>query len=537
MRVIINQKYKWHCSEGEGIKLWWIGSRDAARKLFLCCSENPTASMAIVERALCDLRGNYSAILEQKNRVIAAVDRIRSFPVFYSHGKERFLVSNSARDIRRVKGLHEVDPLSLLEFRMAGYVTGGETLYRNLHQLQAGEFLIWEGEGNRLKKDRYYLFHSGKVRNEREEDLIEELDDVTDRIFSRVADAAAGAPIWVPLSGGLDSRLVLCKLKQLGYSNLTAFSYGPPGNHEARAARYVAAKVGVPWVFLVSKRKSAIRFFNSRTRRLHWEFADGLCSLPFYQDIQTLWENKEDRVIPEDAIIINGNSGDFITGGHVPRLDGKTHSLRVDDLLTALVDKHFSLRSSLKVPGNVERIKGKILDSLKLESSGEMSLQDLAKHWERWEWQERQSKFVVNGQRNYDFFGFSWKLPLWDDEYLYFWNEIPVHLKLNQELYKRYLFKKDFFGLFRSFPFRIWRWPGASIAVVPAARAVKVLFGGKASDRVYRVFSYWGHYRDSYAYNGYWHFLKNCFDIKNPNSLFVDRWLQEEGLRNENSFH
>ncbi|MDP6179760.1 MAG: asparagine synthase-related protein [Desulfatiglandales bacterium] len=362
--------------------------------------------------------GNYAIIVEQGNRLIAAVDKIRSYPVFYVKWDDRFAVSNSARALKSEIGLSEVDELSAIEFRMAGYVTGKETLYKHLYQLQAGEFLIWEKIGRTLQKERYYLFCSYEVRDDKSEDLVEELGEITDRIFRRMMGEADGAPIWVPLSGGLDSRLVLCKFKQLGYDNLYAFSYGPPGNYEARAAKYVADKIKVPWVFVPSKQKSSKKFFRSEIRRQYWSFSDGLCSIPFMQDLDILLILRTRGTLPENAILVNGQSGDFITGGHIPSpLIEDAPS--VGQFLEVIFDRHYSLWLHLKTGENKRRIQEKVLKLCEIKGN-DVPEKSLASYYESWEWQERQTKYVVNGQRIYDFLNIPWKLPLWDFEYLHF---------------------------------------------------------------------------------------------------------------------
>jgi len=233
--VLIDPAYRWHHAERDGMEYWYIGSERAVDPLLSFCMKNPNASLSDLKRELLLLRGNFAIIIRQGKRILAAVDRIRSYPVFFCNRGGFFLISNSARMLKKKCNLSEVDVISLLEFRMAGYVTGRRTLYRSLSQLQAGEVLVWTEDLSTPTIERYFLFYCDEHTRAGEEDLVEELSEITNAIFNRVIEEAGGAPIWIPLSGGLDSRLVLCKLKELGYDNVTAFSYGPKGNYEAKA--------------------------------------------------------------------------------------------------------------------------------------------------------------------------------------------------------------------------------------------------------------------------------------------------------------
>ena len=62
--------------------------------------------------------------------------------------------------------------------------------------------------------------------------------------------------------------------------------------------------------------------------------------------------------------------------------------------------------------------------------------------FEALEFINRQSKYVLNGLRTYEYFGHDWHIPLWDREYMDFWKTVPLHLKENQKLYKKVLIKK-----------------------------------------------------------------------------------------------
>ena len=52
---------------------------------------------------------------------------------------------------------------------------------------------------------------------------------------------------------------------------------------------------------------------------------------------------KEKYSIPEDSLFVNGNSGDFISGGHIPKeLFNKT-KIKEYDLIDLIIKKHFCL--------------------------------------------------------------------------------------------------------------------------------------------------------------------------------------------------
>ncbi len=524
--VSIDPAYHWNSRKHGPCTIHFVGREKTVQELLRLVPESGPLDKGTLRQGLLKLKGNFAAIVDAPDFTLACVDKVRGYPVFYAHQGGDFRVSNSARLLKEKFDLTDVDELSLLEFRMAGYVTGRETLYKGLYQLQAGEFLVWDKAGYKLGRERYYVFYSHKVREEKQDELIQELDGVTNAIIQRNMEDAAGRPIWVPLSGGLDSRLILCKLKQLGYDNLTAFSYGPPGNFEAKAARHVAEKLGIPWLFVPSRKKPFKDFFRSEQRKEYWAFSDGLCSVPNMQDLATLKDLLENAKLPENAVLINGQSGDFITGGHLPPvLSGKEATW--SQLTETLTAKHYSLWLDRKTRANLDRVTEKVLKLIKEVEPEPESSERKGLLYEYWECQERQCKYVVNGQRTYDFFQLAWDLPLWQEEYLFFWESIPVPQKLGQRLYRDYLSSFDFYGLFKNYAPSIWRWPGISMAVVPLAQLVGLVAGRRAKDLFYKYASYFGHYGNYFGAYGFRDFFKRIKNARGGMSFLVDTWIEE----------
>ncbi len=469
--IIINDcKYAWHFEELNNTKIYVKGafrykgdyfiSGNACKKLaelfsFLSkgSSTYSPANKDIKEIVL-ELNGQFSFIIDAKNYVLASVDKVQSYQIFYCYKDGNIYLANSAVKLQVEAGLDEKDKVSFLEFEMAGYVTGSNTLFKDLFQLQAGESLIFDKNKSSLKVIHFFSYYTKNLVFINDEDLLDELHKITIKIFSDMVETLEGMPVWISLSGGLDSRLVLAMLYKLKYDNITTFTYGIPGLWEIGHAKKIAEYLKVKWNYIPYVPKKIKQLFHTTERKNYFNFASGLRSVPFLSDFYALWQMRKTGVIPDNAVIINGQGGDYLTGGHIPVMirEVDENMLTADMLIKSIIDKHFSLWLNLKTEENLSIITKKILDSLQLRPDSKLSKNDFAQYYELHEWQERQTKYVVNGQRVYDWFGYDWRLPFFSDELIFFWMKIDWRMKLNQGLFKKYLEAYNYAGLFNIDP-------------------------------------------------------------------------------------
>lgn len=528
MNFMPNPDILWRNFSGRIYNVEYVGSQVNPRQILEILEHDPFGNeFESIFKKLINLGTGWAFIARSPDLIIAAVDPIKSYQIFYGRLKNLFLASNSAKVITERLGITQTSNIATTEFLTAGYVTGYNTLIDGLYQLQAGECIVYESNSSNLIRRRYYRYLPKPDKDRSVADWAHGLKEITEAIFRRLIQSADGRQLVVPLSGGLDSRLIVTMLSHLGYDNVKTFSYGPRANHEARIAKKVAEQAGYPWEFYPMSHKEVYDFFWSRARQDYWSFSDSLSAVPNMQDVQTITMLRR-RGVSEDAIIVNGQSGDFISGGHLPKhlFAGRG----IDAVIWSLLHKHFKLRLSLFTPNNLDLLVSQLQTSLgEIERCAGRNISPAAL-FESWEWQERQCKYVIAGQRAYDWVGFDWALPLWDLDYLKFWSKVPFELKVNQSLYRKFLVTEDYCGLFRNFNPKVWRWPGQSIAVIPAAQVVGLAGGQRAKDNFYAYARYIGHYGPQYAPWGLGKFLRETLDVRHALPFYIDSYLYERGI-------
>lgn len=352
------------------------------------------------------LNGVFSVVIKNTNSVFLASDLTRTFPVFYSLNENNLRISDDASVFTDSQTL--MDQNSIDEFKAAGFVTGSKTLLKGVYQIEAGQTLLINKKCT--QRESYWTYKCKPLRSDNISDLKEELKGIYSRIAHRIAEVAKGKTLLIPLSGGYDSRLVACLVKDIGYKNVICFTYGRESCFEAKRSKRVAKELGLEWFFVPYNDKIIARYFSHlKLWDEYTQFASNYSSIPHIQDFIAIAELKAQKAVPSDSILLPGHSGDIFAGTHIPKNIDSISSLA--DCEIAIHKKHFQYES-FKLPVNFEDGHKPYYSAI-----------------ETWSWKERQAKFIINSVRCYEFFDYKFMLPLWDKELAEFFRAIPLEYK------------------------------------------------------------------------------------------------------------
>ena len=261
---------------------------------------------------------------------------------------------------------------------------------------------------------------------------------------------------------------------------------------------------------------------------------DSYASTPNTQDIYEISKLRLCDSIDRDAIIINGSCGDFISGGHIPSnydLNNKVLDTENFDW-EVFLDSHYSLWGKLRKKDNdriiisrLNYVANKIFD-LKNSNIDDYALIEATEYY------GRQSRYVINQQRAYDFFGYDWRIPLWDGEVLDFWKGVPLKYKVNQKLYKEVLIDNNWGGVWNDIPVnnKLIR-PYFLLVFRLLIKLVVFPFGKNNWHKLERrIFSYWLHPSYAQAVTSYKDVLLDTQGHRNASSWLAKQYVKKIGF-------
>jgi len=439
---------QWVCYKNDYCSIWISG--DDTEKKYRYFIEKFFSKNKInidyIKKIINAIDDHFGVIIISKNWLLAAVDCARTMPIFWKKTKNIFTFSPQARNIAQ-KYKNKIDKDQLLAFQMSGYCINEGTLWQGIENINPGYFIFFQGI-NKIHKEKYFSYQPW-TSNIRSYDILKtELKLEIKKIIKNLIRKADGRTIAIPLSAGLDSRLVASGLRELNYDNVKCYSYGLKNNFESKASQIIAKKLGYKWKFVEINQYKARKYYNSQEyKKFISNVVDG-CATTTIQGLYALDFLLKNKFISKNDIIVNGNSGDFISGGHVPQMKiSKSKKINSRLIFNKVIDvhfnKHYALWNSLISEKNKEVIRKLLITQIKKNSyniDNTFIPQGIA---EFLEYENRQSKFVNNSQRLFEARGLRWYLPLWDKSFIKFWSGVPLKYKINQKLYKDTLIELD----------------------------------------------------------------------------------------------
>jgi len=271
--------------------------------------KGPGEREALVEggRRLCGLNGRYQAITYDvhTHELSLANDLLGIQPFFYSRSRDWVAIGARSFPFRFIRGfVHALDPEGALDLLQLGHQLGDRTLETNVHRVPPGSVVEFSSGGSPA-------VHTVARIEFSEANWSTPLDAIAAEMEARLLDSIRlaaskiGSPV-VPLSGGMDSRVVVGLLKRLGIPCVTA-SFGDPDNLDSKIARRVSDLVGLRHQDISRSPDPAAQLLR------HFAITEGA------QDaVASYWMDLVDAFAEAGSSIVPGVLGSWASGQNIP---------------------------------------------------------------------------------------------------------------------------------------------------------------------------------------------------------------------------
>lgn len=539
-RVSLRERAGWRRLPAANAEIWFNGYLyDGARDLDDDAIAERIAALpaepAALVRALDALDGMFATVMIRDDTALAVADHCGSFPLLVCRHEGQVVFADGAEALPHgaCDVPAELDAVAAKLFAMSGFTVGAATLSRCTRIVPAGSCMTATDAG--LAHHQYHVYRAWEPGPAPTEGWSAGLESLLHTLFERLAAALNGRTVLVPLSAGLDSRLIASGLHEVGYDAVKCFAYGQPGNYEADASREVARRLGYEWTFVPYRLKGQRAQFAAPDHAAYRRFSDTLAATPFEQDYPALHALLQSGWAPRDAVVVNGQTGDFITGNHIPPALGPDAPEEAGydwhAVLDALLAKHGALWRALCTPDRLalarEALAAELAELGAPPRPGPMAYGV----YECSEYRNRQAKYVLGGQRVYEFCGLQWRLPLWERPFVDFWRTVPLALKYRQRLYRETLQRMDWGGVWHGIDDRRRVSPGWLVPLRLGARLASSPFGRARWHEVERrYFAYWMDLLCNYAAVPYSCVVADRRGFRNTVSWFAEAYLARHGL-------
>ena len=385
----------------------------------LCCYFSNLRDEQDLITRLRSANGLFSVVIYKEDKIIAATDRVRRYPLFFTDNT----ISDSPQELR---SSGEWDELGLAFYKVSGSVLPGHTLLKDILQVAPASYVVLTKDGCQTCSYASYL----STEQEERDVTVEELDTIMMAVFQRLIESVGQRQLVIPLTAGNDSRLILSMLHRLHYSNVICYTIDGAGGDEWNGAHEAAERMGYAH-YKIDMQDASIRALcntDSEDFERYYRYVGTLTNFCWLADYTAVRFLKQQHIIADDAVFVPGHSGDMIGGSHLTKA-------RVEEQtsISGLVKRMCYVGFEYGFDDSVQQT---VTNYFKTKSKAGYTSYSA---YQNWIVQHRQAHNILNSIRVYDFYGYDVRLPLWDNALYDLFSHLPFKAVKKSRLYTDYV--------------------------------------------------------------------------------------------------
>jgi asparagine synthetase B (glutamine-hydrolysing) len=219
--------------------------------------------------SLCGLNGIYAIVIWDQNKKLLIIinDRCGLKRIFYWDSGTFLVLSTEIKAISQHPYFKKtVDIKGISNLLVFGHIMDDRTLFKDINLLPYASILIYDGNEIKIKKYWDYTFYDDNEPIWLEDHYVDGLAEVIEKSIRKMVKGIN--KLAIPLSGGLDSRVIAGMLKKIGFNGeIITFSYGNKEAFDVIYGKKIAKQLGYPNYFLPIK-KSYLKDYASEFVRI-----------------------------------------------------------------------------------------------------------------------------------------------------------------------------------------------------------------------------------------------------------------------------
>ncbi|MDU0967552.1 MAG: asparagine synthase-related protein [Actinomycetaceae bacterium] len=397
-------------------------------------ADTSALEQGLTEASVATMRGHWAAIQWDGESATIASDLLRTVPLYVAHLPQGDVGIYDSFAAAHAAAGGALDPDTADFFIHAGFAPGLATFDDRVQVMPAAALVRVDSSGavSVRSHEGFPLFGAERLTDA--DGFADRLEGALDIVMERMLAAQRGHRIVVPLSGGLDSRLLVTWLANHRVNNVLCFTYGLRGIAEVEVSRQVAESLGLDWVGVQMEPDQIRAQWAQPGMADMLAFASSGSALPHVQDWFALRHLKEAGRIDE---------GDIILPGHT--IVGNCHDLTLLDppaslaqTCASLTRYHVALNPRPLSRGARDAWADSLVDWQRI-AQWDGSARSVQRFVEAVNVGERQAKYINNSVHVYEFFGLRWAIPMLDVEFVQTWCDGSVDLTASRDFYGRWI--------------------------------------------------------------------------------------------------